>query len=259
MLLKRFQTNALNELCFKNQLNLLNSVDCLRSQNINHYVSLPQIIVCGDQSSEKSSVLKAISDVFFSVKSNLNIRFSTELILRKTSQTNVNVSIVSHQARTESERLALSSFHEKLKGFEKLSNLIENAKAAMKISTHDKAFSKKIFRVEVFDPDRFHLTIVNLSELIHSKTKQQSASDVDFVQEVVQFYMKKPRSVILAMISAKNDYANQIVLKLARAADKRDSRTLNVITKFDTLIADFESEVMYVSFAKNQNVEFRLE
>ena len=75
MLLKQFQTNALKELCFKNQLNLLNFVDCLRSQGINHYVSLSQIIVCGDQSSEKNFVLKTISDVFFFVKNNLNIRF----------------------------------------------------------------------------------------------------------------------------------------------------------------------------------------
>ena len=258
MLLKRFQTDALNELCSKDQLDLLDSVDCLRSQGISHYVSLPQIILCGDQSSGKSSVLEAISGVSFPVKSNLSTRFPTELVLRKTSQIGVSVSIVPHQARTESERLALSSFHEKLEGFEGLPNLIENAKAAMGISTHGKAFSKDLLRVEVSGPDRPHLTIVDLPGLIHSETKQQSASDVNLVQEVVQSYMKEPRSVILAVVSAKNDYANQIVLKLARAADKRGSRTLGVITKPDTLIAGSESEAMYVSLARNQDVEFRL-
>jgi len=60
------------------------------------------------------------------------------------------------------------------------------------------------------------------------------------------------------VVSAKNDYANQIVLKLARAADKKGNRTLGVITKPDTLIANSESEAMYVSLAKNQDVEFRL-
>ena len=170
----------------------------------------------------------------------------------------VNVSIVPHQARTESERLALSSFHEQLQSFEGLSSLIENAKAAMRISTHDKAFSKNLLRVEVSSSDRPHLTIVDLSELIHSETKQQSAFDIELVQDVVQSYMKKPRSIILAVVSAKNDYANQIVLKLARAADKEGSRTLSVITKPDTLIADSENEAMYVSLAENQNVEFRL-
>ena len=186
MVLKPFQTDALNGLCSRDQLDLLDSVDCLRSQGISHYVSLPQIIVCGDQSSGKSSVLEAISSVSFPVKSNLSTRFPTELVLRKTSQMGVSVSIVPHQARTESERLALSSFHEKLEGFEGLPNLIDNAKAAMGISTHGKAFSKDLLRVEVSGPDRPHLTIVDLPGLIHSETKQQSASDVELVQDVVQ-------------------------------------------------------------------------
>ena len=60
------------------------------------------------------------------------------------------------------------------------------------------------------------------------------------------------------MFSAKNDYANQIVLKLVHAADKKGHRTLSVIKKLDVLIAGSESEVMYVSLARNQDVEFRL-
>ena len=131
MILKPFQTEALTGFGFKDQLDLPDSVDCLRLQGISHYVSLPQIIVCGDQSSGKSSVLDAISGVSFPVKSNLSTRFPTELVLRKTSQMGVSVSIVPHQTRSESERLAISSFQEELEGFDRLPNLIENAKAAM--------------------------------------------------------------------------------------------------------------------------------
>ena len=258
MVLKPFHTDALNGLCSKDQLDLLDSVDCLRSQGISHYVSLPQIIVCGDQSSGKSSVLEAISGVSFPIKSNLCTRFPIELVLRKTSHIGVTVSIVPHHSRSESEQLSLGSFHEKLEGFDGLSTLVENAKAAMAISTHGRAFSKDLLRVEVSGPDRPHLTIVDLPGLIHSETKQQSASDVELVQDVVQAYMKEPRSIILAVVSAKNDYANQIVLKLARAADREGTRTLGVITKPDTLIAGSESEAMYVSLARNQDVEFRL-
>ncbi|KAH8749408.1 interferon-induced GTP-binding protein Mx [Hyaloscypha sp. PMI_1271] len=253
-----FTTEALNELCSKDQLDLLDSIDCLRSQGISHYVSLPQIIVCGDQSSGKSSVLEAISGVPFPTKSNLCTRFPIELVLRKTSHIGVSVSIVPHESRSESEQLSLGGFHEKLDGFDGLPTLIENAKTALAISTQGRAFSKDLLRVEVSGPDRPHLTIVDLPGLIHSETKQQSASDVELVQDVVQAYMKQPRSIILAVVSAKNDYANQIVLKLARTADKKGNRTLGVITKPDTLIANSESEAMYVSLARNQDVEFRL-
>ncbi|KAF7624073.1 putative dynamin GTPase [Aspergillus flavus] len=257
MVLKKFFTNSLEELCTKEQLELLDSIDTLRLQGISHYISLPQIIVCGDQSSGKSSVLEAISGVSFPVRSNLCTRFPTELVLRKSPQIGVSVSIVPHHSRTEAEQQSLSQFHEQLEGFDGLPRLIDNAKAIMGISTHGKAFSNDLLRVEVSGPDRPHLTIVDLPGLIHSETKQQSAADVKLVQDVVQSYMREPRSIILAVVSAKNDFANQIVLTLAREADRTGSRTLGVITKPDTLTPGSETEAMFVSLAKNQQVSFR--
>jgi hypothetical protein len=137
-------TEALSKLCTNDQLNLLNSIDSLRSQGINHYVSLHQIIVCGDQPSWKSSVLEAISGVAFPIKSNLCIRFPTELVLRKTSHIGVDVSIVPHHSHSDSEKESLGNFHEKLDGFDGLPALIENAKVAMGILTHGKTFSKPV-------------------------------------------------------------------------------------------------------------------
>jgi GTPase SAR1 family protein len=258
MTLTQFKTEALEGLCTREQLDLLDSIDTLRSQGISHYVSLPQIIVCGDQSSGKSSVLEAISGVSFPVKSSLCTRFPTELVLRKNSQVGVRVSIVPHQSRSEAEQRSLSSFCEQLDGFDGLAGLVENAKAAMGISTHGKAFSNDLLRVEVSGPDRPHLTIVDLPGLIHSETRQQLAADVQLVQDVVQSYMREPRSVILAVVSAKNDFANQIVLRLARVADPSGIRTLGVISKPDALVPGSESEGSFVSLAKNQEVEFRL-
>ncbi|KAJ5471918.1 hypothetical protein N7539_008487 [Penicillium diatomitis] len=258
MVLRNFQTDVLQDLCSAEQLDLLNSIDTLRSQGISHYISLPQIIVCGDQSSGKSSVLEAISGVGFPVKSNLCTRFPTELVLRKHTHVGVRVSIVPHHSRSDFEQRSLSDFCEQLDSFEGLPILIEKAKGAMGITTHGKAFSNDLLRIEVSGPDRPHLTIVDLPGLIHSETKQQSARDVQLVQDVVQSYMKEPRSVILAVVSAKNDFANQIVLKLAREADPFGKRTLGIITKPDTLAAGSESEAMFVSLAKNLDVEFRL-
>ncbi|KAH6655546.1 P-loop containing nucleoside triphosphate hydrolase protein [Truncatella angustata] len=258
MVLTTFPSEALDGLCSKERLDLMDSIDNLRSQGINHFVSLPQIIVCGDQSSGKSSVLEAISGVSFPVKSSLCTRFPTELVLRRAHQASASVSIVPHHTRSDTEKAALGSFHEELQSFDGLSNLIDNAKSAMGISTHGKAFAKDLLRVEISGPDRPHLTIVDLPGLIHSQTKNQSASDVGLIQEVVESYMKEPRSIILAVVSAKNDFANQVVLKLARSADTTGNRTIGVITKPDTLHPGSESESLYVSLARNQEVEFRL-
>lgn len=101
------------------------------------------------------------------------------------SQMNVSVLIISHQTCTKFEQLALNSFHEQLKDFEGFSSLIKNAKAIMRISTYNKAFLKDFLRVKVSSFDWSHLTIVNLSRLIHFKTKQQFAFDVELVQNVI--------------------------------------------------------------------------
>ncbi|GLA67412.1 hypothetical protein AtubIFM54640_010730 [Aspergillus tubingensis] len=176
--MKQFHSHALEGLCTNEQLKLLDSIDTLRSQGISHYISLPQIIVCGDQSSGKSSVLEAISGVSFPVKSSLCTRFPTELVLRKHPQIGVRVSIVSHQTRKDAERESLGRFCETLDSFEELPTLIEKATTAMGISTHGKAFTNDLLRVEISGPDRPHLTIVDLPGLIHSETKQQSAADL---------------------------------------------------------------------------------
>lgn len=249
---------VLKELASKDQLDLLDSIDRLRRQGINKYVSLPQIIVCGDQSSGKSSVLEAISGVAFPVKSNLCTRFPTELILRRTSHYSAKVSIVPIEASSETQRFALENFREKLNGLDGLPEIIERAKAVMGISPHGRSFSKDILRVEVTGPDRPHLTVVDLPGLIHSETKYNSGADVRTIQEIVQRYMQEPRSVILAVISAKNDFANQIVLRMVRDADPDGQRTLGVITKPDTLTPGSESEAQYIALARNQEFEFRL-
>lgn len=253
-----FESDALSKLSSPDQLELLNAIDRLRLQGISNYVSLPQIIVCGDQSSGKSSVLEALAGVPFPVKSNLCTRFPTELVLRRSPYISANVSIKPDEGRSESERQTLGRFSEGLDGFEGLPSLIESAKLAMGISMHGKAFSKDLLRVEISGPNYPHLTIVDLPGLIHSETKHQTASDVELVQEVVHSYMEEPRSIILAVVSAKNDFANQIVLKLARKADPAGNRTLGVITKPDTLTPGSGSESLFVSLARNQEFEFRL-
>ncbi|CAH0055843.1 unnamed protein product, partial [Clonostachys solani] len=50
---------------------------------LSRYVDLLQIVVYGNQSAGKGSVLEAISDLTLPTKDNLCTRFETELILRR--------------------------------------------------------------------------------------------------------------------------------------------------------------------------------
>ena len=240
------------------QYQLLDQIDKLRSHGISHYVSLPQLIVCGDQSSGKSSVLEAISGISFPTKDNLCTQFATEVILRKTDAVTLSAAIVPCPTRSKDERDRMAKFQKKLIKLKAFPELIDEAKNAMGITKSVNAFSKDVLQVKISGPDKPQLTIVDLPGLIHSENKLQSAADVALVSQMVIKYMKNSRSIILAVVSAQNDYANQIVLKLAKEVDPDGRRTLGIITKPDTLQDRPESEKAFANLALNQDVEFRL-
>src|SRR6266567_1937454 len=85
-------------------------------------------------------------------------------------------------------------------------------------------------------------TLVDLPGLIHSENKAQSKEDVRLIRSLVEEYISNERTIILAVVSAKNDYANQIILDYCRRIDSQGSRTLGIITKPDFLRPGSDNE-----------------
>jgi hypothetical protein len=243
---------------FKDQSELLDIIDGLRSQGLNSYISLPQLVVCGDQSAGKSSVLEGISGVAFPTKDNLCTRFATEVVLRRDVKSRVHVTILPDGNRTDEQKEELRSFEAPTSSLEDLPDLVEMAKDRMGLNRDGNAFSKDILRIELSGPGQPHLTLVDLPGLIHAESKQQSAQDVDLVLSLVRDYIANPRSIVLAVVSAKNDYAVQIVTRFTREFDPKGLRTLGIITKPDTLHVGSDSEAAYLTLARNEDVQFRL-
>lgn len=99
-------------------------------------------------------------------------------------------------------------------------------------------------------------TLVDLPGLIHSATKVQTDADKELIHSLVGEYMKNPRSIILAVVSAKNDIANQIILDLFKKVDKKGSRTLGIITKPDCITA--EDQQSWIDLAMNKEIYLEL-
>lgn len=249
-------TKPLQFLNSAEQTELLNVVDELRAEGLSDFTSLPQLIVCGDQSSGKSSVLQAISGLVFPSKDNLCTRFATEVILRRAATKGLSVSIMPGQDRSAVDRERLLDFRYAIQNTEDFAALFDKAKEVMGLTDHSSAFSKDILRVEISGPSQPQLTLVDLPGLIHSESKSLTTQDVELVTELVKSYMKNPRSIILAVITAKNDFSNQIILKRARELDPKGFRTLGIITKPDTLIQGSVSETSFLSLARNEEFEF---
>lgn len=243
----------------KDHRDLLDIIDKLRSHGISRYVDLPEIIVCGDQSAGKSSVLEAISGMSFPTKDNLCTRFATELVLRRDTICGIRASIIPDHNRSDAEKGRLQEFCPVVDPVTpNLGEVVELAKEAMGLATGNKSFSSDILRFEVSGPTQPHLTMVDLPGLFEAGNREQSEEDAKTVKDLVLGYMKRPRSIILAVVSAKSDFALQKVTKYTRKLASDGIRTLGLITKPDTLDEGSESERSYFQLAQNKDVKFRL-
>lgn len=66
--------------------------------------------------------------------------------------------------------------------------------------------------------------------------------------------MKNPRTIILAVVCAKNDYANQIILDHCRKIDDQGRRTIGIITKPDFLRKETDNELAWIKLAQNKDI-----
>ncbi|KAK4116856.1 hypothetical protein N656DRAFT_701720 [Canariomyces notabilis] len=234
---------------------LLDTIDSLREIHVGDIVNLPQIIVVGDQSSGKSSVLEAISRVRFPVDGDLCTRFATELVLRRANETAVQVSIQFADGTPDPAGRGDTSidppFLRETFNREALPDIIRDAKARMGIREGStKRFSRDILRVEISAPDVYPLTLVDLPGIFHSATADQNQADKEIVDQLVASYMSQPKSIILAVVAANNQLANQAVLQVARRHDPSRERTIGVITKPDLAGPGSANERKYLDLAK---------
>ena len=225
----------------------------LSSCGVGKIVNLPQIIVVGEQSAGKSSVLEAISRVRFPVHNDICTRFATELVLRQARQTRVDVSV-----RFDDKSKAPKAFQKTGFNEDDLPGIIKEAKACMGIAATGKDFSRDVLRLEIEGPNMYPLTLVDLPGIFHVSTDQQSEPGRETVNRIVESYMKKKNSIILVVIPASNQLANNYALKVVMQVDPKRKRTLGVITKPDCTRPGSSDERKYIQLAKNQETTHKL-
>ena len=156
-------TTSLKALQSDDQRKVMDIVDKLRRTGLSGVVGLPQLVVCGDQSSGKSSVLEAITEIPFPRKENLCTRFATEIILRRSPVSTILITITPDKNRSRSEQIELKQFNKSIEDFQQLPGIIEDATEAMGLGTvgevNSRAFSRDVLSVEICGPDRPQLLV----------------------------------------------------------------------------------------------------
>jgi GTPase SAR1 family protein len=247
--------DTLDQLQTPEQVALLDTIDELRSQGLGHHgISLPQLIVCGDQSSGKSSLLEGLTRLRFPVKDNLGTTFATEVVLRRAASTRISCTIVPCGTRSQVERRALLNFEHIFLTREdfKFESVIDEAKGLMANGVGDKRTSifKDVLRIRYTGPNLPSLTLVDLPGMIE---QDLGGSDADErIVELVTNYMRNEKSIILAVVQAGNDPENQKVFKYLKKFDQKRLRTLGIITKPDRVYQGSETEKRLIALAKNE-------
>ncbi|GFF76201.1 hypothetical protein CNMCM6936_003813 [Aspergillus lentulus] len=216
----------------------LNQVDRIRANGVGDHIALPQLVVCGDQSAGKSSVLEGISGIPFPRQDGVCTRFATEIILRHEPKHRRNTAtIIPHLSRTEDERARLSAFRREVSDLAHLPGIIAEAARLMGVQGANDladapAFAADVLRLEIVGDTGLHLTLVDLPGLI---SVSENEDDVQLVGDLVNAYLENSRSIILAVVPASSDVDTQSIIQRARRFDKDGFRTVGIITKPDLI------------------------
>jgi hypothetical protein len=146
-------TSSLEALQSSEQRDLMDLVDRLRRSGLSAHLQLPQIVVCGDQSSGKSSVLEAITEIPFPRKENLCTRFATEISMRRDVEESISCKINPDDARPEAEQRKLRNFSKAINDFNDLPGIIDEATTLMGLGANQ-AFSKDVLSIVICGPGR---------------------------------------------------------------------------------------------------------
>ncbi|KAK8159293.1 interferon-induced GTP-binding protein Mx2 [Phyllosticta citrichinensis] len=236
----------------------LAKIDKLRELNVGAIIPLPQLVVVGDQSSGKSSVLESLTGFSFPRAPGLCTRYATQITCCREAESGVRVTIIPRPDADETLKTKLLQFKRHLSSIDgnNLANVFEEANIAMGIRMGDRnvdhgAFSQDILKIEISGPDQQHLTVIDVPGIFRVPTPGLTTeSDIFLIENMVNSYMTNPRTMSvsailfgwlklltcssnLAVIPCNVDIATQEILKLAELADPEGVRTMGVLTKPD--------------------------
>ncbi|KGO75236.1 Dynamin [Penicillium italicum] len=232
---------------------LLEKIDKLFACNVGEYISLPQLVVVGDQSSGKSSVLEGLTKLNFPRDSGLCTRFATQIIFRRDGnlvEREISASIIPASDATPEE-------DQKLRGWKASALQSLNSQDFSSCKVHEimnlssfpgdqrPTFSNSVLQLEIRGPNENHLSVIDVPGIFKNTTLDRTTkNDIALVRNMVLRYMQNQRSIMLAVVPANVDIATQEIIEMASEIDPEGGRTLRILTKPDLVDKGAEHNVI---------------
>ncbi|CAN0866576.1 Dynamin-related protein 4C [Linum grandiflorum] len=199
---------------------LLDAIDKLRHLNVaaKEGIQLPTIVVVGDQSSGKSSVLESLAGI--SLPRGQGICTRVPLIMRL------------HHHSHPTPELSLQYSNKTVTTDE--AHVAESINCATEeIAGAGKGISNNPLTLIVRKNGVPDLTMVDLPGITRVPVHGQPEDIYEQVTETIMEYIKPEESIILNVLSATVDFSTCESIRMSQKVDKTGDRTLAVVTKVD--------------------------
>ncbi|KAI3417124.1 ABC transporter domain-containing protein [Psidium guajava] len=199
---------------------LLDAIDRLRNIGVmKEGIQLPTIVVVGDQSSGKSSVLESLAGI--SLPRGRGICTRVPLIMR-----------LQDNPRADCAELYLE-FNGKIVHTDEnnISQAINDA--TDEIAGSGKGISNAPLTLVVKKDGVPDLTMVDLPGITRVPVHGQPENIYEQISEMIMEYIKPEESIILNVLSATVDFSTCESIRMSQMVDKTGRRTLAVVTKAD--------------------------
>nr|XP_043630275.1 dynamin-related protein 4C-like [Erigeron canadensis] len=199
---------------------ILDAVDKLRRLNVTQEgIPLPTIVVVGDQSSGKSSVLESLAGI--TLPRGQGICTRVPLIMRLQHNLNPDPEFV-----LEYQNKSVNIMEEG-----KIAEAID--KATVEIAGASKGISNVPLTLVVKKRGVPDLTMVDLPGITRAAVDGQPENIADQISEIIMEHIKPEESIILMVLNATQDFSTCESICMSRRVDSSGQRTLAVVTKCD--------------------------
>ncbi|XP_043084713.1 interferon-induced GTP-binding protein Mx3-like isoform X2 [Puntigrus tetrazona] len=232
-------------------------VDTLRSVGIHKDLGLPSIVVIGDQSSGKSSVLEALSGIALPRGSGIVTRCPLELRLKKvpgvkwkavlTYDKKLNESVTFLAGPIKPSKLAngkLSQSENKIE-FADPSLIEAQVEAAQnELAGKGVGICEELITLEIMSPEVCDLTLIDLPGIARVPVEGQPEDIGKQIKRLILKYIKKQETINLVVVPCNTDIATTEALKMAQEVDPEGKRTVAILTKPDLIDKGTEKRVL---------------
>uniref|UniRef100_A0A672RC70 Interferon-induced GTP-binding protein Mx2-like n=1 Tax=Sinocyclocheilus grahami TaxID=75366 RepID=A0A672RC70_SINGR len=211
-------------------------IDTLRSVGIQKDLALPTIVVIGDQSSGKSSVLEALSGIALPRGSGIVTRCPLELRLRNVTGG------VSWKAV-----LPRLSYEEKIIEFGDPSLVEKHVEEAQnELAGKGVKICDDLITLEVRSADVCDLTLIDLPGIARVPVQGQPQDIGNQIKRLIMKFIEKQETINMVVVPCNIDIATTEALKMAQEIDPEGIRTLAILTKPDLIDRGTEKNILAV-------------